>query len=94
MSRSWPPNNITERMVTGCFVIDHERFRAVSGRPAREAGIAIYQVEGRLIRRVWFAWNRSVVRRRARTIVQLQLRRRASRPQLGRDPLDGAADVD
>ena len=56
MSRSWPPNNITERMVTGCFVIDHERFRAVSGRPAREAGIAIYQVEGRLIRRVWFAF--------------------------------------
>jgi len=56
LSRSWPPNNITERMVTGCFVIDHERFRAVSGRPAREAGIAIYQVEGRLIRRVWFAF--------------------------------------
>ena len=57
--REVPPEfgvDITERIVTGCFVIDHERFRATSGRPAREAGVAIYQIEGRLVRRVWFAY--------------------------------------
>ena len=47
--------DITERIVTGCFVIDHERLRPVNGRPARDAGVAIYQIAGRLIRRVWFA---------------------------------------
>ena len=46
--------DITDRIVTGCFVIDHERLRPVGDRPARDAGAAIYQVEGRLIRRVWF----------------------------------------
>jgi hypothetical protein len=46
--------DITDRILTGCFVIDHERLRPVGDRPARDAGVAIYQVEGHLIRRVWF----------------------------------------
>jgi hypothetical protein len=47
--------DVTERIVTGCFVIDHERFRPVPGKPASDAGVAVYLVEGRLIRRVSFA---------------------------------------
>jgi hypothetical protein len=35
-------------------VIDHERLKATDQQPAKDVGVAIYQVEGRLIRRVWF----------------------------------------
>jgi hypothetical protein len=45
--------DITERVIAGCFIIDHERLRASGTDPAKEAGVAIYQVVGRLIRRVW-----------------------------------------
>jgi hypothetical protein len=46
--------DITERMASGCFVIYHEFIRATSSRPAQDGGVVIYQVEDRLIRRVWF----------------------------------------
>jgi putative hydrolase of HD superfamily len=46
--------DITERIAAGCFVIDHERLKATDQQPAKEVGVAIYQVEGRMIRRVWF----------------------------------------
>jgi hypothetical protein len=47
--------DIAERIVTGCFVVLHERFKPVAGKPASDAGAVIYEVDGRHIRRVWFA---------------------------------------
>lgn len=43
---------ITQRLVQGQFVIDQERL-TMSGAPERSV-VAIYQVDGDLIRRVWF----------------------------------------
>ena len=45
--------DITERVTAGCFIIDHEWLRANGTDPAKDVGVAIYQVVGRLIRRVW-----------------------------------------
>jgi hypothetical protein len=44
---------ITQRIASGCFVIDNERVRVNGTQPAADAGVAIYQVEDHLIRRVW-----------------------------------------
>jgi hypothetical protein len=58
--RHEPPEfgvDITQRITAGCFVIDHERERATGTQPAHDVGVAIYQVEGRLIRRVWFIYQ-------------------------------------
>jgi hypothetical protein len=51
LSKYHPKATIISRIVSGSFVIDHEKTEA--GRRST-TGVAIYRVEGGKIRRVWF----------------------------------------
>lgn len=51
MEQVRPHVAILSRMVNGAFVVDKER---TTGGGRTEEGIAVYQVEGGRIRRVWF----------------------------------------